>query len=97
MGYMGLSHWVESCINPKTGWHLYYDFYIPSKNLLIEYDGYQHYFLYYKDGCNTETLKSREYRDRLKNLWASKNKIKLYRIKYTNVKNISGILHKLMS
>ena len=86
----------KSCINPKTGWNLYYDFYLPQKNILIEFDGYQHYQPYYRDKFNKETLKMRRYRDKLKDLWAKTNGIKLVRIKYTSIKRIPNILQKLV-
>lgn len=87
----------QSCVNPKTGWNLYYDFYLPQKNILIEFDGYQHYLPYHRDKFNGEKLKYRKHRDKLKNLWAYKHGIKLIRIKYTNMKNIPNILEKLLS
>ena len=71
----------SSCVNPKTGWNLYYDFYLPKKNLLIEFDGYQHYFPYHRDKFNEESLKTRKYRDELKDSWAKKNGTKLVRNK----------------
>ena len=82
----------RDCINPKTGWNLYYDFYLPSKNILIEYDGYQHYLPYHRDKFNLDSLTERKYRDKLKNKWERKNKIKLIRIKYTAIKRIPEIL-----
>ena len=33
----------SNCINPLTAYQLPFDFYIPSHNLLIEFDGIQHY------------------------------------------------------
>ena len=57
------------CINPKTGFQLRYDFYIPDKNILIEYDGKEYHL----------TDKIRE-RDSVKDKFAKSNKIKLIRL-----------------
>lgn len=59
----------KNCRNPRTGMLLRYDFYIPSKNLLIEYDGKE----FHQD---TETV----YRDSIKDAFAKKNNIKLVRL-----------------
>lgn len=83
-----------TCINPKTGWNLYYDFYLSNKNILIEFDGYQHYLPYYRDKHNLDSLKMRKYRDRLKNIWAKENGYILVRIPYTSIKKIPEILEK---
>src|SRR5699024_5814289 len=59
-----------------------YDFYIPSYNLLIEYDGVQHFKpVQYFGGL--KKLKSQKRRDNLKNLYAKENGINLLRIPYT--------------
>ena len=60
----------DGCINPKTGHNLRYDFYIKSKNMLIEYDSKE----YHKD---EDVL----YRDKIKDEFAKNNKIKLVRLK----------------
>lgn len=82
----------NDCINPETGWHLYFDFWIPSKNLLIEFDGYQHFLPFYRDKFSQDSLKKRQLRDEIKSLWAIRNGYNLLRIKYTETKNISTIL-----
>jgi very-short-patch-repair endonuclease len=74
-----------------------YDFYIPSNNLLIEYDGKQHYMIGSRFGSFISTKKDLDdiqYRDKLKTEYAVKNNIKLLRIKYTEFKNIEEILTK---
>ena len=73
--------------------YLRFDFYIPSKNLCIEFDGKQHFEPYDFSGKLTkkETLNEFEnlkIRDKLKNDYCNKNNIKLLRIKYNeNIKN----------
>lgn len=63
------------------GWKLRFDFYIPSKNLLIEYDGSYHF-----KESNDGTIY-----DKLKTEFAKNNKIELCRIKY-DVDNIQESL-----
>lgn len=46
-----ISHYNNNdCINPKTGWPLFFDFYLPDYNCYIEYDGIQH-FEYHEGSC----------------------------------------------
>jgi len=58
-----------------------FDFYIPSINLLIEYDGEQHYMIVENWGGEKE-FKLRQKKDRIKNRFCKENSIKLERIKY---------------
>lgn len=63
---------------------LRYDFYVPSKNLLIEYNGVYHYKVVNGD---VEKYKYQIKHDKMKSDYAKKNKIPLLVIKYTeNVK-----------
>lgn len=73
-----------------------FDFYLPDYNMLIEYDGEQH-FSYRGNGWNTEDhFKKTQKRDKYKNDWAKKNNITLIRIKYTEKENIESILENLL-
>lgn len=71
----------DDLVNPKTGEALRYDFYIPSKNLLIEYDGTQHTnpMSFSK---SKENFLEYQYRDLVKNEYAKINDINLIRISY---------------
>lgn len=86
----------DDCINPKTNKRLKFDFYIPSKNLLIEYDGPQHY----RCGrvgthiISQEDLAYTQHKDKIKTLYAKSKGIKLIRIKYTQFKQIEKILRR---
>ena len=74
--------------------NLYYDFYIPSLNTLIEYDGEFHYFDIFENGSFETSL----IRDELKNKYAISNNIDLIRIPYWDFNNIESILtQKLLS
>ncbi len=66
---------------------LYFDFYIPEKNLAIEFDGIFHY----KDHPK-QSLEIQKERDELKNQYCKENIINLLRIPYWEYKNIKEIL-----
>lgn len=72
---------------------LSYDFYLPKENLLIEYNGRQHYESIEKWG-GEERLKKQKERDLLKADYAKKNGIKLLTISYKDYKLISQILEE---
>lgn len=68
-----------------------FDFYIPSKNMCIEYDGIQH-FEPVKHFGGEKRFKVRKIRDRIKNKYCKTHGIKLLRIKYDE--NLTDILNK---
>lgn len=74
--------------------YLRYDFFIPEKKLIIEYDGEQHIratdFWGGKEG-----LKKRKENDEIKNKYAIENGFSLLRISYLHEKKISVILKNL--
>lgn len=82
------------CINPMSGKLLKYDFYLPAYNLLIEYDGPQHFSIGKFKGyeSSTKDLKNTQYRDEIKNKYSNHNKIGLLRIKYSDRTQIEEIL-----
>jgi very-short-patch-repair endonuclease len=82
------------CKNPKTNTLLKYDFYIPSKNLLIEFDGAQHFHQTWLKKFTTSNadLKSIQYRDKIKTKFAKNNGIELLRIPYTKITSTEKIL-----
>lgn len=65
----------------ETGMRLRYDFWLPEKNILIEYDGGQYFYSVPLWGGN-EYLKDTQHRDSLKNDYARNNGIRLIRISY---------------
>jgi hypothetical protein len=69
--------------NPKTNYALYYDFYIPSKNIIIEYDGEKYH-------TDEDVLE----RDRIKNEFAKKHNFKLFR--YDKSHNLKKEIQKLI-
>ena len=65
-----------------------FDFYLPEYNLLIEFDGFQHYrFTGYEWNTEENYLKTIEH-DNIKNQWCQENNIPLIRIPYTHINNI---------
>ena len=83
--------------NCKNKIPLPFDFYLPELNILIEYDGEQHFKPFYRIK-NTENalmkLKKTQHNDKIKNDYCSLNNIPLLRIKYTESvdKRLSSIL-----
>jgi len=70
---------------------LRFDFYLPSHNMCIEYDGKQHFEpIDYFGG--DKAFKSSKKRDGMKNTYCENNNIKLLRIPYTQDSNIINIL-----
>lgn len=65
----------------SSGSYMPFDYYLPDHNLLIEYDGEQHYKPTGYFG-GEEKLKSQQRRDNKKNKYAKENGIKLLRIPY---------------
>ena len=81
---------IEKCRNIKP---LPFDFRTIKKDILIEYDGIQHYISkpYYG---GEEGLKQRQMLDQIKNQYCETNNIKLIRIPYWDYDNIETILEK---
>lgn len=85
----------DDCRNPKTNYPLKFDFFIPSKNLLIEYDGSQHFVFGKKLGnyiTTEDDMKNIKFRDMIKSKYAKLKNIRLLRIKYTKLAFINKIL-----
>ena len=83
----------ESC---KLKRSLPFDFYIADSNILIEFDGRQHFqVISYFGGDDTFALNSKK--DNIKTKWAFDNGYKLIRIPYMEKDNIELILDKELS
>lgn len=88
-------HQFVDCKNPKTNYYLKFDFFIPSKNTLVEFDGEQHFKigrLGKHHQMTIEDLDEIQYRDSLKSKYAQDKGIKLVRISYKEVGRIPQIL-----
>ena len=84
----------KNCTNPNTNRKLRFDFYILKYNILIEFDGRQHSELISTSNFHKESLKNIQFRDNIKNKYASDNNIKLIRINYTQLNQTENILEK---
>ena len=82
----------ENLKNPLTGRDLRYDFYLPEYNILIEIDGAQHYQNI--PSFHNSSLSNIQYRDNIKDKFAIKNNIKLYRIPLINPFNGNSLSSK---
>ena len=68
----------------KDKTYLSYDFYLPDYNILIEYQGIQHYeSINIKGSGKYSNLKKQQYHDKLKREYAKENGYKLLELKYT--------------
>ena len=76
-----------------NNWKLSYDFYIPNKNILIEYQGEQHEHSVECFGGD-KTFKRQKEHDKRKREYAKTHNIKLLEIWYYDFKNIETILEK---
>lgn len=77
------------------GWKLRYDFFVPSANLLIEYQGRQHYeVVQFSNSYDKaeESFAIQQENDNLKREYAKANNIELLEIPYTEYENIENIL-----
>ena len=77
--------------------HLPFDFYIPSLNMCIEYDGEQHFRPMRFGGDNVQMIEKfnqTQRNDSIKNQYCNDNNIRLIRIPYTEFNNIETILEK---
>ncbi len=83
-------------VNRKTNRPLRYDFFIPDYDLLIEYDGEQHFQpISFTNESVQETEKKYiecKVRDEMKNNYAKNNGYQLLRIPYNKFDNIENIL-----
>lgn len=77
--------------NCKLKRPLPFDFYLPSYNILIEYDGEQH-FKPIKYFGGVKKFNSLRKKDKIKNLFAQENGIYLLRIPYTKINEVEKIL-----
>ena len=83
-------HMYSDLLGTRLG-KLRFDFFIKKCNLLIEYDGQQHFKPIEQFG-GEEYLKRLIIHDNMKNEYAKVNKINLLRIGYSEIKNINWIL-----
>lgn len=87
----------DDCINPKTGYKLKFDFYLPDYNCCIEYDGEQHFKPIRYFGGESK-LKNQQELDCIKNEYCENNNIRLLRITYKDKNKINdGYIMNLLN
>lgn len=86
----------DDCRSPRTNRKLPFDFFIPTHNLIIEYDGEQHMKKspLFHPGDRFERMAEH---DVIKNTYAHNRGIKILRIRYSEFKNINTILENALS
>ena len=85
----------DNCISPISNRKLKFDFYIPSKNVLIEFDGPQHFKFDSQFGTHKTTkneFEKMKLYDKIKTNYSKIKSIKLIRIPYTQLRKIEKIL-----
>lgn len=87
---------------PKSGKALSYDFYLPTYNLLIEYQGEQHdhpvkYSKNMTDYIAKKRFDRQKENDKKKKQYANNNNIKLLEIWYWDYDNIKDILRRILN
>jgi hypothetical protein len=78
-----------------------FDFYLPEKNIIIEYQGEQHYKPVYFNGCKDEKKVIEGYEsikrtDKIKKEYCANNNIKLIEISYKDHNNINNIMEDIL-
>lgn len=86
----------EGCKNPETGRVMFFDFYLPEHNIIIEYDGAQHYSANEFFG-GLESLISLKYRDSIKTRYCIDHNINIVRIIYLDDDKIPFILKTILN
>jgi len=80
----------DGCVDKNR---LRFDFYLPNYNILIEFDGEQHFKSIEMFG-GLKNLRDTQKKDKIKNKWAYHKGIDLIRIKYNEYDSIEKILDK---
>jgi len=86
--HINLGQGCPDCKNKKS---LPFDFYLPERNICIEFQGIQHYEPREFFG-GEKTFKERKFLDNIKREYCKDNNIKLLEISYKDFKNIEDIL-----
>lgn len=86
----------DDCRNPITNNLLFFDFYLPKYNLIIEYDGMQHYVINDFYGGEEKYIEQK-YRDYIKSKYCIQKGISLHRIIYLDDKHIEFILNTILN
>lgn len=87
--------WFKDCKDIKP---LPFDFYLPERNTIIEYDGKQHFeethFFSFQNNSHESITSYIKNHDLIKNNYCKQNNINLIRIPYTSLNNLEQILQQ---
>lgn len=78
---------IDDCRNPKTNHLLFFDFYLPLYEIIIEFDGEQHFHIPTNKKSTfftQEEIDNVQYRDMIKTKYCEQNDYDLIRIPYMN-------------
>ena len=88
----------KECRRKRT---LSFDFYLPKFNVLIEYDGRQHFAPFFNERISPKNAKKilelQKESDKIKTEFARSRGITLVRIKYTSLKSIKKIVEEIIN
>lgn len=91
----------DDCRNPLTNRKLRFDFYLPQNNMLIEYDGTQHFrcggLVNGQHRITLRELSDIQAKDTIKTDYAKSHGIRLLRIPYTEFSSINKLLEMQLS
>ena len=73
----------------NNGWHLYFDFYLPIYNIVIEYQGEQHYSYNNRGWNNLDNFEKTQSRDAAKRDYCKLNNIRLIEIPYLDFNKLN--------
>lgn len=97
LDFHGIKHEREKlfdgCVNPFTGKNLRFDFYIPNRNMCIEFDGEQHSVIR-TQGIFAGTIEKIRKRDEMKDNFCSVSGIRLLRVRHSDFQNLDRILKR---
>lgn len=89
-----IKYYYQYRVKINNSYH-YFDFYIPENNLIIEFNGIQHYnSIGFFGGDNALNIIQK--RDKIKQKYCLDNKIEMLNIKYNEFKQIEEILNKYL-
>jgi len=89
----------KGLINPHTGQKLRFDFFLHKHNIVIEFDGKQHFEFNpsFHSVYGSNSLEEQMFRDNHKNTFCRNKKIKMVRIKYSEFMRIERILDQYVN
>lgn len=80
-------HYFPELTNDRTGYLLFFDFYVKDLNLVIEVDGKQHFVAIHGKAA----FKRQVYCDNLKNTFCQQNEIAICRLTYEDLKTMDKL------